>query len=1002
MPPIYIGSQKLLKRYIGSTEVTKVFIGIQEVYSAGMRLGMNLGWINSWAGAIPFSNVLYNMGLWARVTGSGAYTQTKGLLTATVSTDTFRAKISDTGVGMPTGTYTVLNPDGLKIAIGDYSTATFYSGWTTATSFTFSYSATGMLALWAEGSVTNSIGNLSIIIPGHLTSWNSGNVWNTDFINFHKNAKFNVLRMMDWGLASSNIETTWSDRSSATGISLYSPAAGGASVPYELMIDAANRIGADPWVCVPHRADAGHISSMAALFAASLNSDRKLWLELGNEVWNTSDPWGDGTLWLQYLDYTKITATANFGANTFTLSGHGISHGEQVRSFTTIENRSAYVTVDWRLKAGALTYVDVIDANTFRLRETSVTGAIVPVASGQVNVLFVRVAEAGKVGTVAAQNTNYSNVSVRNWDAFDSAMGASRVVRLLSGQAANPSVIQARLGVAAASDRVSYVAIAPYFGGAWLGFAGDIASGQVTPKVWLNSSATIAVGLYAAGSTPTAEEVVAGTGSIATQSVAHTVNATNPVHTAGTAFSGLTNGTTYKLLFVYTDGVGAKWMVGGDVVVSDTTSTSYFNDSYSNQAKRNKLASATDGYGFMDATVAVASGVPIIAYEGGLHFHHSAPANHAAWLDGYQESSEFAGAIVHDLNCMAASGCAEFTYYADVIGTTFSISDSYADTTDARYSALNLLAGEVRKRSRVSVANAMAADILSEPSYPFSVFSMPDSLLTYEIIAGNNKSNYAVLGNEIRLVNGTGINWAAPTPVNLTLTATDGFTTDIFTVAFSTGDAWYESDSKFVFDAVSDTNNAAMDASIGGSLALTGAGATVSGGLFDLGNAGRYSSATASLTTLSAGTPLLIAAVLDKDNQATNFINIMQVGDASSCIRFYYDGPAVFQARLFNTTTTLAKFCPSTIPSGKHVFWVFYDAASTNPALHAGYDQVTNESAFANRKSVTLSRSVFVGGTSTFDSSMKHGSIQIVNRTGMTLEQAKAIVAKMQTLHGIP
>ena len=50
-----------------------------------------------------------------------------------------------------------------------------------------------------------------------------------------------------------------------------------------------------------------------------------------------------------------------------------------------------------------------------------------------------------------------------------------------------------------------------------------------------------------------------------------------------------------------------------------------------------------------------------------------------------------------------------------------------------------------------------------------------------------------------------------------------------------------------------------------------------------------------------------------------------------------------------------------------------------------------------SRKPTTLSKPTVPG----MQSSMKHGSIQILNRTGMTLADAKAAVAKMQAHHGI-
>jgi hypothetical protein len=52
------------------------------------------------------------------------------------------------------------------------------------------------------------------------------------------------------------------------------------------MIDLANALGADPWLCVPHLADDGWARGLGALLASRLDPARKIYLEYSNEVWN--------------------------------------------------------------------------------------------------------------------------------------------------------------------------------------------------------------------------------------------------------------------------------------------------------------------------------------------------------------------------------------------------------------------------------------------------------------------------------------------------------------------------------------------------------------------------------------------------------------------------------------------------------------------------------------------------------------------------------------------
>jgi hypothetical protein len=53
------------------------------------------------------------------------------------------------------------------------------------------------------------------------------------------------------------------------------------------MIALANELGADPWFCMPHRADDDYIRRHAELVRDRLNPDAKVYIEYSNEVWNT-------------------------------------------------------------------------------------------------------------------------------------------------------------------------------------------------------------------------------------------------------------------------------------------------------------------------------------------------------------------------------------------------------------------------------------------------------------------------------------------------------------------------------------------------------------------------------------------------------------------------------------------------------------------------------------------------------------------------------------------
>ncbi|MCS7037685.1 MAG: PKD domain-containing protein, partial [Saprospiraceae bacterium] len=97
-----------------------------------------------------------------------------------------------------------------------------------------------------------------------------------------KIAPFQVLRFMDWGATNNNPVRQWQERTPLTYFTYATPQ----GVPYEIMIDLANRMKKDVWICVPHAADDDYIMRMATLFRNYLDSSLSVYLEYSNEVWN--------------------------------------------------------------------------------------------------------------------------------------------------------------------------------------------------------------------------------------------------------------------------------------------------------------------------------------------------------------------------------------------------------------------------------------------------------------------------------------------------------------------------------------------------------------------------------------------------------------------------------------------------------------------------------------------------------------------------------------------
>lgn len=61
-----------------------------------------------------------------------------------------------------------------------------------------------------------------------------------------------------------------------------------AGVPVEVAVALSNQLKSDPWLNMPHRASDDYIRQFARLARQSLDSNRKVYIEYANEIWNTA------------------------------------------------------------------------------------------------------------------------------------------------------------------------------------------------------------------------------------------------------------------------------------------------------------------------------------------------------------------------------------------------------------------------------------------------------------------------------------------------------------------------------------------------------------------------------------------------------------------------------------------------------------------------------------------------------------------------------------------
>jgi hypothetical protein len=96
--------------------------------------------------------------------------------------------------------------------------------------------------------------------------------------------RYSVLRFMKWsyGGVEGNKPVTWETRTKFGDEVL----GGVDGIAVEHMIQLANELNRDPWICIPWNADAEYVRKLAELVRTQLDPELKAYVEVSNEVWN--------------------------------------------------------------------------------------------------------------------------------------------------------------------------------------------------------------------------------------------------------------------------------------------------------------------------------------------------------------------------------------------------------------------------------------------------------------------------------------------------------------------------------------------------------------------------------------------------------------------------------------------------------------------------------------------------------------------------------------------
>jgi hypothetical protein len=121
--------------------------------------------------------------------------------------------------------------------------------------------------------------NIRVLMPGFATTYRD-NPWHPKFLQRWQGMA--CLRFMDFLQTNGSTVSSWSERPRPDDATFMSR-----GVPVELLIDLANRLKADPWFCMPHRADDEYMRNFAVLVKDRLDPKLRAYVEYSNEVWNS-------------------------------------------------------------------------------------------------------------------------------------------------------------------------------------------------------------------------------------------------------------------------------------------------------------------------------------------------------------------------------------------------------------------------------------------------------------------------------------------------------------------------------------------------------------------------------------------------------------------------------------------------------------------------------------------------------------------------------------------
>jgi hypothetical protein len=190
---------------------------------------------------------------------------------------------------------------------------------TTANAVTFDYSPGpgAVILTLAATDPADPLRRISVVRQDRAGALAAGEIFNPDWLARIEGVQ--GIRFMDWMATNESQLSLPEDRPKPAD---YTWARNG--VPIEVMVALANRLQADPWLTLPHKASDDLVRAYAAHVRDTLHPDLRVWVEYSNEVWNWQFQqahwaeamglarWGQTGTWLQFYGTRAAEVMAVF------------------------------------------------------------------------------------------------------------------------------------------------------------------------------------------------------------------------------------------------------------------------------------------------------------------------------------------------------------------------------------------------------------------------------------------------------------------------------------------------------------------------------------------------------------------------------------------------------------------------------------------------------------------------------------------------------------------